>query len=84
MGALLNLLISPIATYLISGAVNLVRGAGLSDKGMLVLVGFVSAAVTGVDTWVAGNADPSNVVGYFLAGLASTFFHQLKKKLSGE
>lgn len=83
MGPILSLLIAPIATYLASALINAIRGAGMSDKAMLLVVGGISAGVTAVDAlsgFVA--ADTTNVIATFLAGLAATFFHQLKTKIS--
>lgn len=82
MSTLLNLVIAPVATYLVSAIFNATRGIHIGDRGMLAIVGLVSGAVTAADSLlVSGQHDPTTIVGTFLAGLASTFFHQVKSKL---
>ena len=82
MGPILNLLIAPAATYFVSMLINFIRGAAVSDKAMILIVGGISAGVTATEALTGYvSADTTNMIANFLAGLASTFFHQLYTKV---
>ena len=80
MSTILSLIVTPVATFLVSAFVNWIRPAAIGNKLMLLIVALFSAGMTAVDTLWLGST--TNVVSLFLAGLVSTFIHQVIKNIS--